>query len=536
VQTRWIAAAASILILIGALAGLPALADRTDYEWFDPIIVIRRHLLDSYVEQPDEQAMQERMIRAMIETLDDPYTVYIPPTGEAEFNKDVRGTYVGIGAEVVIQDGLLTIVTPMEGSPALEAGIRAGDVMLEIEGNPTEHRSIAECIDLLLGDAGTPVTVRVRHPDGSEEDLAIVRRQIVTPTVRGARREGEAWNWWLDEARRIGYTRLTQFNDASIEDLKTALAGLASGGMRGLVLDLRDNPGGDLAVATQVADLFLAEGLIVEVRGRARPALASHAAPDMAVPDVPMVVVVNGLSASASEIVAGALQANSRAKVLGTRTFGKGSVQEVYDLLYNCGMLKVTTAHYYLKGGRRVARTAESAVWGVDPDPGFVVPMTDDEVREMILARRRFESIRPVAAAEPQSFGDPEWIRRELRDPQLAAALEALRGRLEAGEWPAVGGTDPTRVELEDAIQRYLELRRHRLEQIDAIDQRIQELYGLAAEQEIPPLLPPGADPSGGTLTLHDAAGNVIGAFRIQDGDVESTLRELHATPLQPPG
>ncbi len=343
-------AAVTCLLIVIFAAGLPlALAARpADYEWFDPIILIRRQVLDGFVEEPDEGAMQESMIQAMVASLEDPYTVYVPPRGEAEFNKDVRGTYVGIGAEVISQNGYLTIVSPMEDSPALAAGVLSGDVVLAIEGVSTEERSIEECVELLLGEAGTAVTIRVRHLDSTEEDLSIMRRRIVTPTVRGVRRLGEAWDFWLDPAQHIGYVRLTQFNNPSVEDLEKALAALQAGGLRGMIFDLRDNPGGDLSVAIRTADLFLDEGMIVSVRGRARPDQDWFARPEKTRADFPMVVIVNGLSASASEIVAGALQENGRARVLGTRTFGKGSVQEVHDLRPGGGVLKLTTTKYYL--------------------------------------------------------------------------------------------------------------------------------------------------------------------------------------------
>ncbi len=531
-------AAVAGLVLLGSMAiHLPAAADRSDYEWFDPIIVVRRHLLDSFVDEPDEEAMQERMLHAMVEALDDPYTVYIPPASEDEFNKDVRGTYVGIGAEVVQEEGMLTIVTPLEGSPALEAGVRPGDVVLEINGRSTEHRSITECIDLLLGDPGTPVTIRVRRLDGAEEDITVVRRQIVTPTVKGVRRVGETWSHWLDPQRRIGYVRLTQFNNASVADLRTALERLAAEEVGGLILDLRDNPGGDLSVAIEVADMFLADGLIVEVRGRNRETQSPRARPDLAVGDVPMIVVVNGFSASASEIVAGALQENGRARVLGTRTFGKGSVQEVHDLLSGRGMLKVTTAHYYLASGRNLARTGDSVVWGVDPDPGFVVPMSDEQYRDLILARRQYESIRPDGGQEPPHFEDPGWVRQTLRDPQLASALEALRARLDDGQWHAAGEADPTRLEMEETLRRALQTRRRVIERLGQIDDRIEELQGLAAEAGVEPLLPPGSKAEGGTLTLRDAAGGLIRSFRIEEGDLEAVLRQLRLTPLPgPPG
>lgn len=537
---RYAPAAVTLLLIVIFVAGLPlALAARSaDYEWFDPIILIRRQVLEGFVEEPDEQAMQESMIQAMVASLDDPYTVYVPPRGEAEFNKDVRGTYVGIGAEVISQNGYLTIVSPMEDSPALAAGVLSGDTVLAIAGVSTEDRSIEECIDLLLGEAGTAVTIRVRHLDGREEDLSIVRRRIVTPTVRGVRRDGDAWDFWLDPEQRIGYVRLTQFNNASVEDLERALAALQAGGMRGLVFDLRDNPGGDLSVAIRTADLFLEEGMIVSVRGRARQDQDWFARPEGTLADFPMVVIVNGLSASASEIVAGALQENGRARVLGTRTFGKGSVQEVHDLHPGGGVLKMTTGKYYLKSGRNLARGDDDPVWGVDPDPGCVVDITDAAYRDMILARREFESIRRAGGpAEPEhDFDNPEWIRTRVGDLQLAAAIESIQARLEDRPWPTFGADDSTRLELDRAIERLLWARRRETAQIGAIDERLHALYGLAEGAGLPSLLPPGTDPAGGTLTVRDAEGRVVVEFRIDpESDLESALRQARLSPPDAP-
>ncbi len=525
-----------LLVLLGAmLAGLPiALAGRSaDYEWFDPIILVRRLLLDSYVEKPDEEAMQLLMIGAMIDALDDPYTVYVPSAGEAGFNKDMRGTYVGIGAEVIFDNEYLTIVTPMEDSPALEAGVRAGDIVLKIAGVAVDNRPINECIDLLLGEAGTEVTLYVRHLDGIEEDLSIVRQRIMTPTVKGMRRDGETWDYWLDEHLRIGYIRLTQFTNTSIADLREALTGLDNGGLRGLIFDVRDNPGGDLAVAIRTADLFLSEGLIVSVRGRARRPQSWHAAPEETFLGFPMVVLVNGFSASASEIVAGALQENGRAKVLGTRSYGKGSVQEVRDLPYDRGLLKLTTGHYYLASGRNLARKSGSAVWGVDPDPGFIVGMSDRAHRDMIMARRLFEVIRP-GAATIEVAPDPQWIRSVRKDEQLAAALEALQVQLRDGRWLVVGAEDGTQLALDDAIRRHLAVRRRHLEQLRVLNDRLRDLLEMTVEAGGRPLLPLDVDPAGGTLSVHDADGNLIGSFRILGDDLELALRQARLEPLGP--
>ena len=505
----------------------------TDYEWFDPIIVVRRFLLDGFHEAPDEEAFQRAMIDAMITTLDDPFTLYVPPADEAAFNKVLRGTYVGIGAEVNVEGEYLTIVSPLDDSPALDAGVMAGDIVLAIEGKTTYDRPVSDCIEQLLGEPGTPVNIRVRHLDGTEKDLSIVRRQIVTRTVKGVRRTGEAWNYWLDEGRRIGYVRINQFVEGTFDELRAAIAVLSQGDMRGLVLDVRGNPGGGLGSAIETADLFLRDGKIVSVRGRTRRPQTWRARSEGTLPDFPMIVMTNRHSASASEILAGALQENGRAMVLGTRTFGKGSVQEVHELPYNKGTLKMTSGHYYLPSGRSISRADDNPVWGVDPDPGFVVPMSDKMFRNSILARRKYEVIRPVAATETGDFANPGWIRQRLDDTQLAAALTALQTKLDTDTWPVVGEGDPTQLALAERISDQQRIRRLLLERITSVEATLDVLNDVAENSGRPPLLPADADLTDAVVTVRDRNGAVIGQYRVIGGDLEFALRQVELDVLE---
>ncbi len=517
--------------VIGVLAswGSPAVAadHATDYEWFDPIIVVRRFLLDGFYEEPDEAAIQRAMIDAMIDALDDPYTLYVPPADEAEFNKVLRGTYVGIGAEVNIEGDYLTIVSPLEDSPALDAGIMAGDIVLSIEGQTTYDRPVNECIDQLLGEPGTTVDIRVRHLDGTESDLTIRRQEIVTRSVKGVRRTGETWSYWLDEQRRIGYIRISQFVEATFDELLEAIAELQERRLQALVLDLRGNPGGELGVAIETADLFIADGTIVTVRGRNRRPQSWRARAQGTVPEFPMIVLVNRHSASASEIVAGALQENGRAKVLGTRTFGKGSVQEVHELPYDRGTLKMTSGHYYLASDRNISRLDDSPTWGVDPDPGFVVRMRDAAFRDAILARREYQIIRPGAAARTGDFADPQWIRDQMLDDQLAAAVHALQTRLDTASWPVVGEGDVTQFALEQQIATQARVQRHLLDRLVAVQDRLAKLNDLADEAGRKPLLPVDADLTDAVVTVRDRNGTVVGQYRLVGGDLEFALRQV---------
>lgn len=521
------------IVLTGAmLIQLPfAIADRTSaYEWFNPIIDVRDILTRRYVTTPDEEKMQRATIEGMIGSLNDPHTTFIPPDRRADFDKELRGTYVGIGAEVNTIDGYLTIVSPMEGSPALEAGIMAGDIVLEIEGKTTYNEPIQESINRLMGAPNTPVSIRVRHLDGEEVDLTITRRRIVTRTVRGLIRHGEAWSHCVDEALGLAYVSIRQFTESTREELADTLNRLNDRSLNGLILDLRDNPGGSLGAAVQVADLFLDSGAIVSIRDRSGEGPTYSAHRNGTLPNFPIIVLVNGASASASEIVAGALQENGRAKVLGTRTFGKGSVQEVRELPFDQGMLKFTTAHYHLPSGRNLNRLPDSLTWGVDPDSGFIMPVSDEDYLKMIRARREFEIIRDNGSA-PQC-ASPAWIRETMLDVQLAAAVEALQARVSGRDWPKPGLEDGQTIAFDQELKRLTDERMRLIDRLERMEERLNELQRLADTAGKAPLLPPDVDLLSGTVTIRDRHGNVIGTYRIDGGDVRMALQGIRLTPV----
>ena len=539
VRLKKIVAPALLTVLVGSLlVQLPvAIAQRTgDYDFFDTVIDIRHLLRENFADESkvDDAKMREAMIEGMLDTIGDPYTVYVPPADKAEFDKDLRGTYVGIGCEVNIIDHYLTIISPMDGSPALQAGVMAGDVVLEIEGKSTLDKPVEECIDMLMGEPGTPVKIKVRHLDGVEQDISIMRSRIVTRTVRGLFRKGEDWSYCIDGEQGLSYIRITQFNEDTAGELRRALDNVKDAGLNGLILDLRDNPGGSLTTAVDISDLFLESGTVVSMRprpGKGEEVVFSAKAADT-LPNFPMVVIVNGQSASASEIVSGALQQNGRAKILGTRTYGKGSVQEVRELDYNRGTLKFTTALYYLPNGRNINRLSDSTVWGVDPDPGMVVAVSDEDYIDMIRARREFEVIKAVDPNRPPC-GDAAWVRSNLKDEQLAKAIDALHGRVKDGEWPAVGGDNAAVAAFDVELHRAMEARGRLLEQLSSIEKRIGELHGLEEKTGKPPLLPTDIDLRDGTLTVKDKLGNIIGTYKIDGGDLEVALETMQLTPVQ---
>lgn len=513
-----------------------AIADRSKaYESIDTLLQVQSLIQKNYVTDVhlDDEKTCTAMIDSMIDTLDDPHTVYVPPADAAEFEKDLRGTYVGIGCEVNIVDDYLTIVSPMDGSPALAAGILAGDVVLEIEGEPTLKMPVEECTKKLMGEPGTQVKLKVRHLDGKEQEYSITRSRISTRTVKGIHRDGENWTYCIDQNLGLDYIRVSQFNETTPAEMRQALERIQVGGVNGLILDLRDNGGGSLQAAVDMANLFLKEGLIVSVKprpGRGEDVNYYADAPGT-LPDFPLLVLVNGQTASASEIVSGSLQDNGRAKVMGTRTYGKGSVQEVRDLDYNRGTLKLTVAHYYLKSGRNINRSKDSEIWGVDPDPGMVVPVSDEDYIEMFKARRDFEIIRSGASSAPACV-DGAWIRANLKDEQLARAVEAISFRVAGGDWPKGESKDSTLVAFDQEVVRSLERRNTLIDALNKLDARIEELQHLEAKAGKAPLLPPDANLLDGTITLRDKQGNVIGTYKIEGGDVALALDSVKLTPV----
>jgi carboxyl-terminal processing protease len=484
-------AAAAAIAFAAVRAGDPA-AD--DHSWFDPVIDVRALLLDGLVEPPDAAAMRDAAIRAMVGSVGDPYTVWIPPADLASFNKSLRGSYAGIGCEIDTSGGFLRVVNPFEDSPAERAGIRSGDLVLEIDGTSTRDRPAAECTRLLLGEPGTEVRLTLRRRDGHEEVVTVMRAPIQARTVKGLFRDESGWRWTLAPGSDLGYVRLLQFTETSRADLRAALDAAISGGAKGIILDLRFNGGGSLGSAIEIADTFLSGEPIVSVRGRRDGERTFASKPSGDDLRLPLVVLVNDASASASEIIAGSLRESGRARVLGTRTYGKGSVQEVRDLPEGRGSLKLTTAKYYLPSGRNLHREPDAIekglVWGVDPDPGYHVPMSPPEASASFDLRRRFEVPGgPVDPANPPRFDDPAWIARGgspsdpasgLGDRQLAAAVVALRAKLDSGAWPErvdeSDGEGAQAAAVDDELLETLAYRERLERELTGVEERIRSL------------------------------------------------------------
>jgi len=485
---------AVLLLLVGLLAISPdSIARRVSvFDQLDLLVDVRHEIVQNFVEEPDQSQMVEAAVRGMVESLEDPYTTYISPDQLEPFDKQVRGTFSGIGAEVTIDEKLnrLKIVSPLEDSPAWKSGVMAGDVVLDIEGESTEGMTINEAIAKLTGPEGSDVTIRVRHENGEEARITITRAQINIQTVKGIRRNAENhWVYMLNTEHKVGYIRLTQFTDQTVQELEKALAQLEQEGAEALILDLRFDPGGLLDAAVKVSDMFLDGGQrIVSIKGRSTPERVFTSTQDGTVTDIPVVVLANENSASASEIVTGALLDNGRAQFVGTRTFGKGSVQHVRVLENGQGAIKLTHAHYYLPSGRNIHRRPDAEVWGVDPAEGFYVPMNTEAVREMIKVRREGDVLREKDGQPVKTSLSPEWITENLKDPQLAAGLTAAIGYLDNNEWPTVGldgVAELAKLQRREVLRAQRDLLQDRLEEIaDELENLDEMAAGVMPEQE----------------------------------------------------
>ncbi len=482
-------------LLLAVLAGIfmgqsPSVFSRmTGTEFFAQLVDIRHELVTNYVEQPDEKEMLLGAIDGMIDSLDDRYTVYFTQEQLESFNKQTEGSFTGIGAEIREKDHYIEIVSPLEDSPAFKAGLSAGDLILAVDGESLEGFTSREAVERITGKEGTQVTLTVRYKaTGKESDLTITRRRIEIQTVKGATRDETGhWNYMLDETNRIGYIRMTQFSEPTYDALTAALDELETQGMRGLILDLRYNPGGLLTSAVEISDLFLEDGVIVSTKGRRSPERKWEARSSGTLDDFPLLVLINEGSASASEILSGALRDNGRAILLGTRTVGKGSVQQIIPLEGGNGGVKLTTSYYYLPNGSNIHKREGEPMWGVDPSDGFYVAMSHEEQVEMMEIRRSSDIIRPAGEQEDNGHAaiSPDWIEQELKDKQLARGLETILARVNDGQWIEVGPNDTTVQELLKRKNDLVEGRDAYFERIEKIDEELDKIDRLLREEEV---------------------------------------------------
>lgn len=383
----------------------------------------------NYVKEVDRRELIESAIRGMIADLDQ-YSNYISPGDLDRFTQSVEQEFGGIGIQVQLQPETrqLMVMTPLPGTPAYKAGVLAGDTIVEIEGQPTAEfdpgQELETAVKLLKGPAGEEVTIGIRHEGAREvQTIKIVRDIIQVATVLGdTYGEGDKWNFMLNGETKIGYVRLTHFSRHSAEELTAALEELTKEGLKGLILDLRFNPGGLLSQATEISDLFIESGRIVSTRGRNTDERAWDAHTEGTFSGFPMAIIVNRFSASASEIVSACLQDHKRAMIVGERTWGKGSVQNVIELEGGSSALKLTTASYHRPSGKNIHRfpgAKETDEWGVMPTEGYLLKLPPQEMQAYLKYRQE----RDVLA----KTGPP---KNDFEDRQLALALKYLHEQL----------------------------------------------------------------------------------------------------------
>ncbi len=422
-----------MVLLAAALASLVC-HQRVETNRYGRVLVdAMRQIERRYVEPVATGELFEGAMEGMVKRLNDPYSQFVTGRELRQFNESLNKEFGGVGMEVS-QDPKtrqIRVVAPLYGTPAYQAGIRAGDRILRIEGRGTHGLSLNDAVRLMRGRPGTTVTLEVLHAGESEPvELAIRRRRIPIDTVLGDTRNPDGtWNFTIEGHPDVGYVRVNAFSGETVTDLRHVLERLLDGGMEKLVLDLRDDPGGLLDAAVELSDMFLREGVIVSVRRR--DGSESYSATEHGtLPAFPLVILVNQHSASASEIVAACLKDHGRARIAGQRTYGKGTVQQVIDLEGSQGALKLTTANYWRPSGRNINRKSDSTEeddWGVRPSPGLEVQLDSEEYTRLRTWRLR-RGIPRDNGAVPDDEVDADFV-----DRQLQQAVQYLLGKTGAG-------------------------------------------------------------------------------------------------------
>ncbi len=404
-----------LLIVLGFISGtispvVSALPTKT-YEKLKVFTEAIETIEKNYVEEVQSESILYGAIRGMLTTLD-PHSSFMTPEEYKEMQVETKGQFGGLGIEISIRDGILTVVSPIEDTPAYKVGIKAGDKIVKIEEKSTKGMNIFEAVKLLRGAKGSKVNIWIMR-EGFEElkEFTITRDVISVKSVKSR---------LLEDG--YGYVRIAQFQSKTHKDLEEALKNLGAenNDFKGLILDLRNNPGGLLNQAVSISDEFLESGLIVYTEGRVSGQEMKFEARKRGVqPAYPIIILVNGGSASASEIVAGALQDHERAVILGTRTFGKGSVQTIIPLPDGSAM-RITTARYYTPSGRSIQAK------GIQPDllvkEGII---EEDESKQVAMKEKDLEG--HLGSVEEYGESDNEKEVEEIKDVQLKRALEYLK-------------------------------------------------------------------------------------------------------------
>jgi carboxyl-terminal processing protease len=377
-----------------------------------------------YVERPDDSKLVESAINGMLAGLD-PHSSYMDPKSFRDMQVQTRGEFGGLGIEVTMEDGLVKVVAPIDDTPAAKAGVMANDIITHLDDEAVQGLTLNQAVDKMRGPVNTKIKLTIMRKGADKPiEVSIVRDIIRVKSVR-----------WHPEGGDVGYIRITQFNEQTTDGLKQAInelnAQLGADKIKGYVVDLRNNPGGLLDQAISVSDTFLEKGEIVSTRGRnPEETQRFNARPGDMTKGKPVIVLINGGSASASEIVAGALQDHKRATLIGTRSFGKGSVQTIIPLGAGNGALRLTTARYYTPSGHSIQAK------GISPDievlqdvPDSLKAQTDSKGEASLRGHLKAEGAEETGS---QSYVPPN----ESDDKAIKMALDLLRGTASNAAFP----------------------------------------------------------------------------------------------------
>ena len=425
-------------IVVAVIASMWCYAKADQQGYASVIADAMKNVRRYYVEEVDSRTLFENAMKGMVEGSLDQYSGYIAPKSFRQVEQDLDQEFGGVGIEIEKKQDLpLLVLSPLVNSPAYRGGMRAGDRILKIDGVETAPMSSEDAVSKMRGRPGSPVVLTVTHRGDSDPfDLSVVREIITVQSVLGDRRLSDgSWDYHLGVDNRIGYLRITTFGKHTVEELNRVLA--EGSNFEALVLDLRNNAGGLLNAAVETCDLFIDRGQIVSTRGRDSVFGKNYTATSaIAVPySKPIAVVINGYSASASEIVAACLQDYKRAAIVGQRTWGKGTVQNILPMEGGQSALRLTTATYWRPSGENIHRAkdvADDAAWGVSPDLEFEVVLDDEEAEQLFDQRRQRDLVEGVRRSSAESEVDVS--AEEVADRQLDCAIDYLRKRLERND------------------------------------------------------------------------------------------------------
>ncbi|HLD35182.1 MAG TPA: S41 family peptidase [Planctomycetota bacterium] len=394
-------------------------ASQNNQKTLQDIENIYQLIKDNFFKEPNKDQVFESAIKGMVSGLD-PYSQYMDADEYNDFVSTTKGEYGGIGVEITVEDGIVTVIAPFEDTPAFRAGLLPGDKILEINGETTEGLSVSDCSKKVRGKPGTTVTLKILHKDADATvDITLVREIINMKSIKDVK--------IVDRPARIGYLRVTAFQEDTADLFDEALKNLQGKQMKSLIIDLRFNGGGLMDAALKMANRFIPSGILISLKGKTINEEIKADSGDKAITATPIVILVNGSSASASEILAGSLKDYHRATLIGSHTYGKGSVQSIFtirDAKKNVtGAVKLTTARYYTPSGRCLERDKGVKDFGLEPD--ILVEMSPQE--EAKLLKTRLNPASKAADPTDERAGDPDEDTADFTDVQLERAIKFLQ-------------------------------------------------------------------------------------------------------------